>query len=788
MSDELNLSSPGPAPSSKNPLEKIADWAKSRYGADPMANPQVAIDRDKGKDALGRFAGALGDQVKGKLAQGYSLANEASMGGYDAIVKAIGKASKSDVYQKLKDFKKNYQSSSDVGGAEGIAASMAVPGGTGLGMAAKGAKAAGLGKIASALGKGAEIASGAKKIGEGAGLLGRVGGAALKGGLLGAEQAVPRGITTAIGEGDLGKGAKEAAIGTLGGAALGGGLGLAGETLKGVGKLGRRFAEQQGVIRKSGDVIEPIEESLRKTRLTQLLPGFNARDLTKALNESASNLGIKSKAGYIVSNAEDLEKGLYDFAENTGIRNPKDFSELINGQGKLWESAYQKAADAGVRPIQAAKETLAAHPDMQFFLEDYGQEGQQFIDKLTKRIDRSGNDIRAVKATLDKEIKQAGKMGQFNSMYSDMQPILGDLKHSIDSSVMEFSPELATLKDTYPILKPLQKWAAKQETQMPAAKLGSDTAPKQLMSSLLSGAGPFAGMAVGGVPGALIGMAAGNAVNKALPKVTGFLKGELAGKALEALKNPKVAEALRSGISGVKGVADKVGEYAPKLAALAPRVAGAAPSILGRDEVQAEIDPKAEADTAAASVQDTEAQVEPDKVEEAKQETNSKWADRVNQNIGQAFYLYGLDQMGISLEEFQDAVRQATNDFDPKLSAEIVFDDDKERTAFLKDYDRALQYKAINVPEALTPSGFFGPSGEQKGSKEQLRGWLANLAGQDPMLMDDKKKKAIDLTIDRVAKMNGTQAEKQSALLRELQTNYGIDFARLSDLGLLGVV
>jgi hypothetical protein len=41
--------------------------------------------------------------------------------------------------------------------------------------------------------------------------------------------------------------------------------------------------------------------------------------------------------------------------------------------------------------------------------------------------------------------------------------------------------------------------------------------------------------------------------------------------------------------------------------------------------------------------------------------------------------------------------------------------------------------------------------------------------------------------INRVAAMKGSQAEKQSALLRELQANYGIDFRRLADLGLLGV-
>jgi hypothetical protein len=132
------------------------------------------------------------------------------------------------------------------------------------------------------------------------------------------------------------------------------------------------------------------------------------------------------------------------------------------------------------------------------------------------------------------------------------------------------------------------------------------------------------------------------------------------------------------------------------------------------------------------------------------------------------------------------AIKKVTNDFEPTISAEIVFPDKGERTAFLKDYERALQYKAVDVSSALTPGGFIPSAGHQAG-KAQLTDFVARVAGQDPMLMDKKKKKAIDAMINRVAAMKGSQAEKQSALLRELQANYGIDFRRLADLGLLGV-
>lgn len=784
---ELNLDPIAPLKiePQENLLQKAGGYLKKTFWDDPNAR-QEAIYQEAQKEATPgkRFLKGLGggamEDLKNRAAQLYALGNTVGMGGYDAIVKALSRATKSTAYDKLKQFQKEHQAATDVGNVGGMIASIAVPSGSGFGLAAKGAKALGMGKTAAALGKVAGVASGATKLGRT--FLGRAGGAALRGGLAGLEQALPRGIAEAVETGDVGKAAKNAALGVGLSAGLGGGLQVAGEGLKGLGKLGRKFAEQQGYMRGSGDVIGPLKEGLRKTRLSQLMPGFNARDLTKSLNESAGNLGIKSKAGYIVNNAEDLEKGLYDFAENTGMRNPKDFAELLQGQGPLWDKAYEKAAEAGARPIQTIKESLAEHPAMQGFIEDYGQEGLAYIDKLTKKVDRAGNNIRAVKATLDKEIRQAGKMSAFNDMYSEAQPVLIDLKHAVDSAVMDYAPELAGLQKNYAVTKPLQRWAARMETMIPAAAKESATAPRQLMAGLLGNAGPFAGMAIGGIPGALAGMVAGNVINKGLPKITGFLKGELAGKALDMLKNPKTEEALRKGIGAIKGIAGGVGKIGAALPEVLPKIAGAAPSLLSKAESTET--PKPE--DAKESAQAVEAVTEPAQAEEAKAEVNSRWADKVAENVQNAYVDYDVASLGFSYDEFLGAIKKVTNDFDPTISADIVFPDKGERTAFLKDYERALQYKSINVSEALTPGGFF-PSSENKSSRGQLQDFMARIAGQDPMLMDPKKKKLIDATINRIAKMKGSAADKQSALLRELQANYGIDFARLADLGLLGV-
>jgi hypothetical protein len=573
MMPELNLDPVAPLKiePEKNLFQKAGDFISSRYKGLTDKAKEIA---DASQKAAGEGANPLQvalqiapragiEAIKNAMVAKDTAVNSFGLGLPDAYRKVLADATGSDSYKKLKEFRKQNMLGSDLGNAAGTVAGMFVPSGSGFKAAGSGAKALGLGKLAGGLGKVADVTSGALKLGKG--FLGRAGGAALRGGLAGAEQAIPRGIAQAVETGDIGKSAKDAALGVGLGAALGGGLQVAGEGLKGLGKLGRKFAEQQGYMRGSGDVIEPLKEGLRKTRLSQLMPGFNARDLTKSLNESAGNLGIKSKAGYIVNNAEDLEKGLYDFAENTGMRNPKDFTELLQGQGPLWDKAYEKAAEAGARPIQTIKEFLAEHPAMQGFIEDYGQEGLAYIDKLTKKVDRAGNNIRAVNATLGKEIRQAGKMSAFNDMYSEAQPVLIDLKHAVDSAVMDYAPELAGLQKNYAVTKPLQRWAARMETMIPAAAKESATAPRQLMAGLLGNAGPFAGMAIGGIPGALAGMVAGNVINKGLPKITGFLKGELAGKALDMLKNPKTEEALRKGIGAIKGIAGGVGKIGAAL-------------------------------------------------------------------------------------------------------------------------------------------------------------------------------------------------------------------------------
>jgi hypothetical protein len=523
------------------------------------------------------------------------------------------------------------------------------------------------------------------------------------------------------------------------------------------------------------------------------MPGAKAKDFASDWAQIAKKSGL-NKEGYIINNADDLMDLTMDTIEQTGFRNPEDLKNFSTGEGPLWNAAYSKAAKAGVKPVGVMDSILAGSDDSKNIIADYGDEATEYFEKVKQRLSRA-KDLRGAKAVVDNEIKRAVARGQNNDMMFDAKDVLFDLKHGIDDAASEFSPELSGLIKNHKALGPVRRWLSRSESLSPGLLGGSDTMAKKIttdaIKNVTSGGAGAIGQVVAGLPGQIIGLGIGNKLNKTIPEMANFLSGENAAMVLKVLQNPKNADRIRSGVNAIRGAAGKLGTAA---ANVAPRLAGAAPSILSRanEEGPQEVASDKEAQAAQVSAQEAEASVAPEQAEEAKQEVNSKWADKVAENVQSAYVEYDVATLGFSYDEFLGAIKKVTNNFEPTISAEIVFPDKGERTAFLKDYERALQYKAVDVAGALDPNagglfGLMGPSAGQRSSRSQLTDFVARVAGQDPMLMDKKKKKAIESMVNRVAAMKGSQAEKQSALLRELQANYGIDFRRLADLGLLGV-
>jgi hypothetical protein len=539
--------------------------------------------------------------------------------------------------------------------------------------------------------------------------------------------------------------------------------------------------------------MDPLKKKLTDAELKGLFPGLKPKDLTIALREEARRGGLNA-TGTIINRADDAKESMLKLAKEYGLRNMDDLKEFIQGTGKVFESAYEKAAAAGHTPSSLLAPALAEGGELATFAAEHGDDGAKVVKDIIGRIDKAP-DLRTAKAFLDKQVQfyrspQAALMGQ---AAFDAPDLLYALKDRIDDAVMDLEPALAGAKKDWRALQPLRKMLAREETALGGLGIGSPTFEKskaaKLVEGLSEGGGAGIGGVIAGIPGMLAGSAIGQGLSKGVPKVANFLTGALAGK----LNTPEGLAALEKGIAGIRKVAGKAGQIGAAAASIAPRVAGAAPSILERAKEEAPILENQGAmkpgtpEEAQASAEASEAAVAPEQAEEAKQEVTSKWADQVTSGVQDAYYAYGLKDAGWSYEDFLGAVQEATDNFNPTLAAEIVFPDEKERTAFLKDYDRALQYKAINVSEALEPSAPFWSATDQKGSRAQLRDFMARIAGQDPMLMDPKKAKQIDAMITRVSKMKGSPADKQSALLRELQANYGVDFARLANLGLLGV-
>jgi hypothetical protein len=793
MMAELNLDPVAPLKiePEKNLLQKAGDFIKDRYSneigmvqdfGEMASKPGALKEAFTAKKLKKSLFPAIMDTLKAKAAESYGIVNSATMGAPDAIIGAISRASGSDAYKKLKEFKKSNQLATDSGEIGGTVASMLVPGGTGYTKAGQAASKLGLKGAAAGLGKLGSIASGATKLGKGASVLGRVGGAMGKGALLGAEQAIPRGIMEALETGNAGKAAGNAALGVVLGGALGGAGQLVGEGVKGLGKLGSKFAQSQNLMRKSGDVVDPMAKKLKDYVIKGRFPGLNTQAMTKAAKTYARKIGV-DPVGYSINAGDEMKDALIGISDKYGIRNTDDLKDLIQGTGKAFDQAYAKTAAAGITPASVLAPAMADGGEIAQFAAEYGDEAKDIISRVMKNVG-DAPDLRTAKSSLDKLISAYRRNPTPGNMAATEAPgLLYALKDKIDDAVMEFDPGLAVAKQDWKALAPLRQMVAREELGLASLFSGSPTQEKLAIESAVKG------LAAGtGDPVAMASAAAGSAIGKkaasGMQQIGGFLRGE----ASQALLKPENLARLKAGIEGVKKLAGGAGKIGQAAVEVAPRVAGAAPSIFSQTNEEGP-QPAAsdkEAQAAQVSAQEAEASVAPEQAEEAKQEVNSKWADKVAENVQSAYVEYDVASLGFSYDEFLGAIKKVTNDFEPTISAEIVFPDKGERTAFLKDYERALQYKAVDVSSALTPGGFIPSAGHQAG-KAQLTDFVARVAGQDPMLMDKKKKKAIDAMINRVAAMKGSQAEKQSALLRELQANYGIDFRRLADLGLLGV-
>lgn len=308
------------------------------------------------------------------------------------------------------------------------------------------------------------------------------------------------------------------------------------------------------------------------------------------------------------------------------------------------------------------------------------------------------------------------------------------------------------------------------------AREGSQTSPR-----LLTAIGPQQ------LGGAAIGMGTGAAATR--PR-KGATPAEWVAYVGRILGSGVIGGALgRAGARGVNALA------APVLSGLsraAPLVTAGARAAGAMGAAQPMIEPEATTPMAramtgqpeTATVETAEQQAGPAKAEEAKQQTNAAFQDRVMSELERAWV--GLQQAGtrLTFDEFTGLVRQYTNDFDPKLSAPILFRDPKERERYLKTYENALAFGGMDIESAFAPSGLLDSGkAEKQMARQTLQNWMAGLvAGPERMASRDIQD-LVQQDIEAISKLRIPAQEKRRMLRQILQTNYGLDFDLLSQYG-----
>jgi hypothetical protein len=130
MMAELNLDPVAPLKiePEKNILQKAGDWIKGRYGkeidiakgaAENLSSPEGVKRTFSAQNIKKNLLPAIIDTLKGQAASSYGVVNAATAGAPDALVGVLSRATKSDAYKKLKEFKKENALASDWGATGG---------------------------------------------------------------------------------------------------------------------------------------------------------------------------------------------------------------------------------------------------------------------------------------------------------------------------------------------------------------------------------------------------------------------------------------------------------------------------------------------------------------------------------------------------------------------------------------------------------------------------------------------------------------------------------------------
>lgn len=677
------------------------------------------------------------------LAGGYSAANSALFGIPDIIVKAAS----SDTYKSLQDLRARNKAASVVGDVAGAFAptggGLFKAGSAGLKALSTGAKAVKAVGTAEKFAKGAKLADKAADIIRGTKTFkNSIGTGLLQGGLAAAEQTIPRVV---MGQENLLQGGVETAIGAGAGAALRG-IGMAASRLPEAMKAAEKWGNK--TIVKQANVTDRI---LRQQG--QYLGKLEPEEYMKKLADFAEKYEIHRdpKLDAIVAETKTMWKQIGDNFDASGYKLGDDFNDIIQN-GNVAEVIARDSAN-----------------------------GLQSVSDMIGKVDATSN--------------FAKKREYLNDIIFDekstpeMKKVATDLIKKLEDKAEELSGlNVGEAKEKWKMMKPFELADIRDEL---SPKSGGLPGGKFLTQLAISGIG--SGMGVGATIGAT------TTIKGVIDDPTNpnawykLLVTTLSGAAAGAV-NKQVARLLAQGARRLP--ADKIAKIAEKLqgkdivGALKIAKIEELPTAAGK-MIAASITPEDERKPVVERVEATEAVVPDEAQQTAAWETNKKYAEKLNT----AMYNYWSQNFAdsMSYEDYVQQVYTMSNGFDPKITASFFFKAGKERDKFLRDYEKALQLKSINLEAAYSgkSANFFQNLTNKDAVAIKRKGYqtlvdtVASLVTNEGDLPSENTKKTVEADLSLIMKQPVSSEEKNKMLYDLLRTKYGFSYDDLNNLGLI---
>ncbi len=500
---------------------------------------------------------------------------------------------------------------------------------------------------------------------------------------------------------------------------------------------------------------------------------------------------LGKKAGAMLKRVEQLKDEAAEFITKNGawFRNAK--LKAIQEGADAWQAIddqFAAALASGAKPSKIIEKTLPQHVDLQYLNSVPGlkKTATEYAKEFLGQIDQI-DDLPTIRRLLQDEINLAVTKGQTITARSRGY-VAQAIRDSLDAA---FVPD--ELKAAYPVLKLLKEAQAKADMRLDpliGAANSATAARTGVMDLLKKGTKDTGGGAILG--GIATSRTSGFDPNdpETWPKALGRIAlGTVAGGAL----NKAAPRLFNTILGGTAGAARAFTPDLTKLAEAAPAIGGAASRIIGGGAAQ-KLAGTGEAEVPAAAdaaVQQAEAAAGPEAKEQAKEQVNTAWADRIRSKLDGMYDMYIAPQYGaeMSREQFIAAIAQATDNFDPRYTAGAIFPEKKEREQYLRSYESAMKLQTIDLEQALEGNrgvlGLGGKDTETSIAYDKLRDFSAGLMAEPGKMPEKRVLDQVTAEINSIIGMKIPLARKKQ-LIRDHLANWGLDLDKLAEYGLVG--